>query len=164
MIFAESATNVSFGGIARYLCYEGFSFASGNAKEEIRCNINGNWSHAPSCKSAMCPALTPSANGDPRLEFGDGTGYGTVFRFDCHQGLARRHCHIASQMNRQWSFEQPKCLSYRPFPSSTIQCALGAACMLSEDVGISFGFIPDGAFADNSDSTNWGYEPHKVWK
>lgn len=39
---------------------------------------------------------------------------------------------------------------------------LGAACVLSEDVGISSGFIPDGAFADNSDSTNWGYEPHKA--
>uniref|UniRef100_A0A1I7X7D7 F5/8 type C domain-containing protein n=1 Tax=Heterorhabditis bacteriophora TaxID=37862 RepID=A0A1I7X7D7_HETBA len=52
-------------------------------------------------------------------------------------------------------------MSFKPFPAPSIQCALGAACVLSEDVGISSGFIPDGAFADNSDSTNWGYEPHK---
>lgn len=51
---------------------------------------------------------------------------------------------------------------YRPFPFDTINCTLGTACVLAEDVGISSGFIPDGAFADNSDSTNWGYEPHKV--
>ncbi|CAJ0600817.1 unnamed protein product [Cylicocyclus nassatus] len=109
--FAESATNVSFGGIARYSCYEGFSFASGNVKEEIRCDINGNWSHAPSCKAAMCPALTPFANGDRRLEFGDGTGYGTVFRFDCHPGYRREGAAtLLCQTNGQWSFEQPKCL------------------------------------------------------
>lgn len=51
---------------------------------------------------------------------------------------------------------------YKPFPSDTINCTLGTACVLAEDVGISSGFIPDGAFADNSDSTTWGYEPHKV--
>lgn len=39
---------------------------------------------------------------------------------------------------------------YKPFPSDTINCTLGTACALSEDVGISSGFIPDGAFADNS--------------
>lgn len=51
---------------------------------------------------------------------------------------------------------------FKPFPSDTINCTLGTACVLAEDVGISSGFIPDGAFADNSDSTTWGYEPHKV--
>ncbi len=50
---------------------------------------------------------------------------------------------------------------YRPFPSPAISCTLGAPCILAEDVGISSGFTPDGAFADNSDQTNWGYEPHK---
>ena len=51
---------------------------------------------------------------------------------------------------------------YRPFPSASIDCKLGAPCVLSEDVGVSSGFIPDGAFADNSDQTNFGYEPHKA--
>ena len=53
---------------------------------------------------------------------------------------------------------------YKPFPTDTINCTLGTACVLAEDVGISSGFIPDGAFADNSDTTNWGYEPHKVFR
>lgn len=50
---------------------------------------------------------------------------------------------------------------YRPFPSPSLQCQLGAACVLSEDIGITNGFIPDGAFADNSDVATFGYEPYK---
>jgi len=39
---------------------------------------------------------------------------------------------------------------FKPFPAETISCSLGTPCVLSEDVGISSGFIPDGAFSDNS--------------
>ncbi|EPB80398.1 hypothetical protein ANCCEY_00495 [Ancylostoma ceylanicum] len=109
--YAESATNVSFGGIAKYSCYEGFEFASGNTIEEIHCGIDGNWSPAPSCRAAMCPALSPFANGDRRLEFGDGTGYGTVFRFECRPGYRREGAAtLLCKSDGQWSFEQPKCI------------------------------------------------------
>ncbi|PIO58948.1 sushi domain protein, partial [Teladorsagia circumcincta] len=99
--YAESATNVSFGGIAKYSCYKGFSFSSGNAIEEIHCGID----------AAMCPALLPFANGDRRLEFGDGTGYGTVFRFECRPGYRREGAAtLLCKTDGQWSFEQPKCI------------------------------------------------------
>ena len=39
---------------------------------------------------------------------------------------------------------------YQPFPQDALSCSLGTPCVLSEDVGISSGFIPDGAFSDNS--------------
>lgn len=39
---------------------------------------------------------------------------------------------------------------YKPFPNDAINCTLGTPCVLSEDVGISNGYIPDGAFGDNS--------------
>ncbi|XGW30547.1 hypothetical protein V3C99_009476 [Haemonchus contortus] len=109
--YAESATNVSFGGVAKYSCYKGFSFSSGNSIEEIHCGIDGNWTPSPSCRAAMCPALLPFANGDRRLEFGDGTGYGTVFRFECHPGYRREGAAtLLCKTDGQWSFEQPKCI------------------------------------------------------
>lgn len=49
--FAVSATNVSFAGMARYECYDGFSFASGKKHEEIFCTEEARWTQAPKCKS-----------------------------------------------------------------------------------------------------------------
>ena len=61
----------------------------------------------------MCPALTPFANGDRRLQYGDGTGYGTVFRFECHPGYRREGAAtLLCKSDGQWSFEQPKCMSW----------------------------------------------------
>ncbi|GMT25308.1 hypothetical protein PFISCL1PPCAC_16605, partial [Pristionchus fissidentatus] len=51
---------------------------------------------------------------------------------------------------------------FRPFPTASIACQLGTPCLLSEDIGISTGYVHDGAFSDNSDKPNWGYEPHKA--
>ncbi|VDN39987.1 unnamed protein product [Gongylonema pulchrum] len=48
--FASSATNVSYGGSAKYTCYDGFDFASGKSTEEIFCTDEGRWTLAPSCK------------------------------------------------------------------------------------------------------------------
>lgn len=48
--FAISATNVSFGGMAKYGCYEGFSFASGKKSEEIFCTDEGRWTGTPQCR------------------------------------------------------------------------------------------------------------------
>ncbi|KJH47373.1 sushi domain protein [Dictyocaulus viviparus] len=109
--FAESATNVSFGGVAKYSCYQGFAFPSGNTIEEIHCGINGNWTNLPSCRAAVCSALMPFANGDRSLLFGDGTGYGTIFRFECRPGYRREGAAtLLCKADGQWSFEQPKCV------------------------------------------------------
>lgn len=51
--FAVSATNVSFGGIARYSCYEGFAFASGKKTEEIYCTEEGKWTQSPQCRGGQ---------------------------------------------------------------------------------------------------------------
>lgn len=45
---AISATNVSFGGIVKYKCNDGFSFISGKEVEEIMCKEDG-WSRTPKC-------------------------------------------------------------------------------------------------------------------
>lgn len=51
--FASSATNVSFGGSARYNCYEGFSFPSGKESEGIYCTDEGRWTPTPACKGTQ---------------------------------------------------------------------------------------------------------------
>uniref|UniRef100_A0AAF5DN89 Sushi, von Willebrand factor type A, EGF and pentraxin domain-containing protein 1 n=1 Tax=Strongyloides stercoralis TaxID=6248 RepID=A0AAF5DN89_STRER len=51
---------------------------------------------------------------------------------------------------------------YAPMPTDKIFCKTDVLCPLSEDVGISSGFIPDSAFTDSSHSSIPGYEPHKV--
>ena len=49
--FAVSATNVSYAGMARYQCYDGFSFGSAKKHEEIFCTEEGRWTQSPKCKS-----------------------------------------------------------------------------------------------------------------
>ena len=50
--FATSATNVTYGGAAKYECYNGFNFASGKSEEEIYCTDEGRWTPTPMCKGA----------------------------------------------------------------------------------------------------------------
>lgn len=49
---------------------------------------------------------------------------------------------------------------FAPWPAPALACILGSPCVSHEDVGISSGFIPDGAFADNAEAIIPGYEPH----
>uniref|UniRef100_A0A8R1HYY8 Sushi, von Willebrand factor type A, EGF and pentraxin domain-containing protein 1 n=1 Tax=Caenorhabditis japonica TaxID=281687 RepID=A0A8R1HYY8_CAEJA len=108
--FASSATNVSFGGQAKYSCYKGFFFASGKESESVYCGEEGKWSTSPQCKAATCQPLTTFTNGDRRLEFGDGTGYGSVFRFVCHSGYRREGVEsLLCKADGTWSSEQPVC-------------------------------------------------------
>lgn len=48
--FAISATNVSFVGMAKYGCYEGFSFSNSKKTEEIYCTDEGRWTITPQCQ------------------------------------------------------------------------------------------------------------------
>ncbi len=75
------ASNVTFGGVSRYECQQGFSFPSGKQTEEIFCTEDGKWTPPPVCKAQTCPALPPFLFGERKLLFGDGTGYGTILRF-----------------------------------------------------------------------------------
>uniref|UniRef100_A0A1I7X7W2 Sushi, von Willebrand factor type A, EGF and pentraxin domain-containing protein 1 n=1 Tax=Heterorhabditis bacteriophora TaxID=37862 RepID=A0A1I7X7W2_HETBA len=60
--------------------------------------------------AATCPALPPFANGDRHLQYGDGTGYGTVFAFVCRPGYSREGAAtLLCKADGQWSFEQPHC-------------------------------------------------------
>ncbi|CAI4229546.1 unnamed protein product [Auanema sp. JU1783] len=108
--YAVSASNVSYRGQVEYSCHEGFSFSSGKTIEEVYCSENGEWSKVPLCRAATCAALPPFANGEKHLQFGDGTGFGTVYHFTC---LAGYHIEgiptILCQSDGQWSFEQPVC-------------------------------------------------------
>lgn len=59
-----------------------------------------------------CPALAPFINGERILEFGDGTGYGTVFRFECVAGFRRiGAATLLCLSTGEWSFAQPYCKS-----------------------------------------------------
>ncbi|OZC07372.1 sushi domain protein, partial [Onchocerca flexuosa] len=108
--FASSATNVSYGGSAKYTCYDGFHFSSGKESGEIYCTDEGRWTLTPSCKAMTCPALAPFMNGERILEFGDGTGYGTVFRFECAAGFRRiGAATLLCLSTGEWSFAQPYC-------------------------------------------------------
>uniref|UniRef100_A0A914YWX2 Uncharacterized protein n=1 Tax=Panagrolaimus superbus TaxID=310955 RepID=A0A914YWX2_9BILA len=108
--FAISATNVSFGAIAKYSCYDGFSFSSGRKSEEIICNEDGKWTAPPQCKAAACPALISFTNGERKLLFGDGTSFGTVYSFECAAGHRKKGAAtILCQNNGEWSTPQPRC-------------------------------------------------------
>ena len=102
----------------------------------VRCNVDGTWDLGNlRCEGPIC--VDPGYPDDGITEL-DSVEEGAVARFSCNRP------------------------GYKPFPHPAINCTLGTACVLSEDVGISSGFIPDGAFADNSDTTILGYEPHKA--
>lgn len=129
--FAVSATNVTYGGVAKYQCYQGFSFASGKPTEEIFCQDDGRWTAPPICKgnhsflscwlylkcvalvlAQTCPALPPFTNGKKTLLFGDGTGYGTIYHYECSPGYYRIGVpSLLCQTDGLWSDEQPYCKS-----------------------------------------------------
>lgn len=64
--------------MAKFSCYKGFAFPSGNSVEEIKCTTDGRWTQPPVCKAATCPALPTFQNGERVLDFGDGTGFGKL--------------------------------------------------------------------------------------
>nr|CAD2188647.1 unnamed protein product [Meloidogyne enterolobii] len=108
--FAVSATNVSYAGMARYQCYEGFSFASGKQHEEIFCTDEGRWTQSPKCKTDACPALPSFVSGERILQFGDGIGFGSVFQFHCAKGyFIEGPLSIVCRPNGEWSSPQPLC-------------------------------------------------------
>lgn len=101
--YAVSATNVSFGGVAHYRCYSGFAFASGRKEEEVVCSDTGLWTPMPKCRgfctfwpllisyfystvkilfclAENCSTLPAFQYGERTLLYGDGIGYGTVYR------------------------------------------------------------------------------------
>uniref|UniRef100_A0A183C3F4 Fibropellin-1 n=1 Tax=Globodera pallida TaxID=36090 RepID=A0A183C3F4_GLOPA len=112
--FAVMATNVSFAGMARFRCYNGFSFPSGKETEEISCTDEGRWTQTPKCKTPICPVLAVFSSGERSLQFGDGIGYGSVYSFKCAGGYRRDGAQsIVCQSNGQWSTAQPQCKSTR---------------------------------------------------
>ena len=48
--FSTGASNVTFRGVARYQCYAGFGFPSGQKTEKISCLADGRWEKLPSCQ------------------------------------------------------------------------------------------------------------------
>ena len=52
--FAVEASNVTYRGEARFQCYAGFAFPSGNILETINCLDNGEWSPLPNCQGEAC--------------------------------------------------------------------------------------------------------------
>lgn len=48
--FAISASNVTYGGSGKYMCYQGFRFPNGRETEEIFCTDEGRWTPTPMCK------------------------------------------------------------------------------------------------------------------
>uniref|UniRef100_A0A915IT90 Uncharacterized protein n=1 Tax=Romanomermis culicivorax TaxID=13658 RepID=A0A915IT90_ROMCU len=114
--FAVSATNVTYGGVAKYQCYQGFSFPSSKQIEEIYCSDEGRWSSPPTCKAKTCPALPSFVSGHKILLYGDGTGYGTVYHYECNPGYFRIGTPtLLCQTNGQWSSDQPYCQKLQCF-------------------------------------------------
>uniref|UniRef100_A0A914GWY3 Uncharacterized protein n=1 Tax=Globodera rostochiensis TaxID=31243 RepID=A0A914GWY3_GLORO len=133
----SSPSSFKVGSAFLFQCRPPYSVVGKSSYDDrmIRCNVDGTWDLGDlRCEGPVCVDPGHPDDGQTHL---DSIEEGAVARFTCNRP------------------------GYLPFPSDTLSCALGTACVLSEDVGISTGFIPDGAFADNSDKTIWGYEPHK---
>lgn len=59
-----------------------------------------------------CGVLKEFFNGERKLEYGDGIGYGSVYTYKCASGYRREGAEtILCQSNGQWSSDQPLCKS-----------------------------------------------------
>uniref|UniRef100_A0AC35U7X4 Sushi, von Willebrand factor type A, EGF and pentraxin domain-containing protein 1 n=1 Tax=Rhabditophanes sp. KR3021 TaxID=114890 RepID=A0AC35U7X4_9BILA len=119
-------------------CRQGYTLIGKSSYEDkfVRCQVDGSWDlGAMRCEGPVCVDPGYPADGDTLLE---SVEEGSVATFSC---------------NKQ---------GYAPMPRTSISCSIGQSCPLSEDVGISTGFIPDSAFTDNSDKILLGYEPFKA--
>ncbi|CAJ0565011.1 unnamed protein product, partial [Mesorhabditis spiculigera] len=102
----------------------------------VRCHLDGSWDLGSlRCEGPVC--VDPGYPPDGAVAL-TSVEEGAVAKFSCNRP------------------------GYKPSRRILINCTLGTPCTLSEDLGISDGYIPDGAFADNSDTVNYGYEPHKA--
>ncbi|KAL7070530.1 hypothetical protein ACQ4LE_010422, partial [Meloidogyne hapla] len=129
--------NFKVGSVYLFQCRAPYSLVGKSSYDDrmVRCNVDGTWDLGDlRCEGPVC---VDPGHPDDGQTFLDSVEEGAVATFSC---------------TRQ---------GFKPFPAETISCSLGTPCVLSEDVGISSGFIPDGAFSDNSDKVIWGYEPHK---
>ncbi|CAD5221161.1 unnamed protein product [Bursaphelenchus okinawaensis] len=107
--YALTATNVSYGGVAQFKCYDGFHFASGKETEEIYCKTEG-WTETLKCLAETCPALQTFLNGERTLKYGDATGFGTVYQFECAPGYKHSGpSTILCKSDGKWSAQQPIC-------------------------------------------------------
>jgi CUB/sushi domain-containing protein len=105
-----SATNATYGGSAKYQCYDGFSFSTGKKEEEIYCTDEGRWTPPPVCRTQTCPALPPFDAGVQVLTHGDGTGFGTVYEYSCAAGYYREGAPaLLCRADGTWSGVQPQC-------------------------------------------------------
>ncbi|XP_053381384.1 protein lev-9-like isoform X3 [Mercenaria mercenaria] len=88
-----------------YYCHDGFELIGDGYRT---CQADGMWTgNKPSCEPVTCPSLFAPVYGHM---YGDGTGYGTVIRFECDDGYknvgsTERRC----QADRTWSGHSAKC-------------------------------------------------------
>jgi hypothetical protein len=130
--------NFKVGSSFGFSCRPPYSLIGKSSYDDriVRCNVDGTWDLGDlRCEGPVC---VDPGHPDEGRTFLDSVEEGAIAKFKCNQP------------------------GYKPFPRESINCTLGTACLLSEDVGISTGFIPDGAFSDSDTKTVWGYEPHKA--
>uniref|UniRef100_A0A0N5BUC2 Cubilin n=1 Tax=Strongyloides papillosus TaxID=174720 RepID=A0A0N5BUC2_STREA len=126
------------GTILNLNCRYGYKLIGKSSYDDnwVRCQADGTWDFGDMrCEGPVC--VDPGYPSD---------GYTTLSSVE-EGAIATFHC------NKK---------GYSPMPYDKIYCKTDISCPLSEDVGISSGFIPDSAFTDSSQSSILGYEPYKV--
>ncbi|XP_060600174.1 protein lev-9-like isoform X1 [Ruditapes philippinarum] len=99
----------TFPNVVKYFCHDGFELVGQGNRS---CQADGRWSGIkPICEPVTCPNLFAPVYGHM---YGDGTGYGTVIRFQCDDGYknigaSERRC----QSDRTWSGAAAKCEGYK---------------------------------------------------
>uniref|UniRef100_A0A0N4ZHL5 Fibropellin-1 n=1 Tax=Parastrongyloides trichosuri TaxID=131310 RepID=A0A0N4ZHL5_PARTI len=134
----EVEKNYKVGTILTMTCRYGYTLIGKSSYDDswVRCQADGTWDLGDMrCEGPVCVDPGYPSEGYTFLE---SVEEGAIAKFNCNKK------------------------GYAPMPTDKIYCKTDVACPLSEDVGISSGFIPDSAFTDNSEFVISGYEPHKV--
>eukprot|EP00096_Caligus_rogercresseyi_P005025 TRINITY_DN1980_c0_g2_i1.p1 TRINITY_DN1980_c0_g2~~TRINITY_DN1980_c0_g2_i1.p1 ORF type:complete len:2992 (-),score=731.35 TRINITY_DN1980_c0_g2_i1:531-9380(-) len=76
----------------------------------ISCNELGEWAKPPNCLASQCPFLPKVESAETTIIAGQGQNYGTVIRYECHEGFQRTGFPIVlCQSNGTWSSGVPSC-------------------------------------------------------
>uniref|UniRef100_A0A0L8FVA6 Sushi, von Willebrand factor type A, EGF and pentraxin domain-containing protein 1 n=1 Tax=Octopus bimaculoides TaxID=37653 RepID=A0A0L8FVA6_OCTBM len=103
--FVASSSGVKYGSMAYYKCVNGFLI---NGLTIALCQTNGQWSKAPTCSKATCPAIpnTPHLT----IDASDANRYNSVVNFSCASGYTvDGSIKIFCGMDGKWSKPIPTC-------------------------------------------------------
>ncbi|CAH1794302.1 unnamed protein product [Owenia fusiformis] len=104
--YVYTSTGVTYNLTATYRCF-GVYFLVGSPS--ITCQANGTWTTAPACEASTCPVISNVSNALKSLLFGDGTEYGSLYKYECQPGFQMEGAPLNLCTQTGWSEALPTC-------------------------------------------------------